>query len=85
MTPDHSIKQARIGEIAKEYRERGYRVTLEPDVDVRPGFLADFRPDLIAVTDGDFTCSARTPITCIPTFQSSRSSERGRHGRISFS
>lgn len=53
MTPDHSIEQTRIREIAKEYRERGYRVTLDPDVDVRPDFLADFRPDLIAVTDDD--------------------------------
>lgn len=53
MTPDHSIEQTHIREIAKEYRERGYRVTLHPDVNLRPDFLAGFCPDLIAVTDDD--------------------------------
>jgi hypothetical protein len=41
-------ERRRITEIADEYRQRGYSVTIEPSLDEVPPFIAPYRPDLIA-------------------------------------
>jgi hypothetical protein len=41
-------ERRRITEIADEYRQRGYSVTIEPQADEVPSFIAPYRPDLIA-------------------------------------
>lgn len=41
-------ERARIHAVAREYRGRGYEVTIEPSRMDLPDFLGDFRPDLIA-------------------------------------
>jgi hypothetical protein len=41
-------ERRRISEIADEYRQRGYSVTIEPTLDEVPPFLRPYRPDLIA-------------------------------------
>src|ERR1044071_7700689 len=38
----------RLLEVAREYRERGYDVIIEPRSDQLPGFLAPFRIDMLA-------------------------------------
>ena len=41
-------EQQRLREIAREYRQRGYDVIIEPRADQLPGFLAPFRIDMLA-------------------------------------
>ncbi len=41
-------EQHRLREVAREYRERGYEVILEPMPDQLPTFLASFRIDMLA-------------------------------------
>ena len=41
-------ERRRITEIADEYRQRGYSVTIEPRLDEVPAFISPYRPDLIA-------------------------------------
>ena len=41
-------EQQRLREIAREYRQRGYDVIIEPSADQLPGFLAPFRIDMLA-------------------------------------
>jgi hypothetical protein len=38
----------RLREVAREYRQRGYEVILEPNTDQLPRFLAPFRIDMLA-------------------------------------
>jgi REase_AHJR-like len=38
----------RVQELAREYQDRGYEVTVEPDSTQLPAPLANFRPDLVA-------------------------------------
>ncbi len=38
----------RAQELAREYRERGYQVTVGPESGQLPQLLASFRPDLLA-------------------------------------
>lgn len=47
------LQRKRLHEIASEYRAKGYSVTVEPSVDETPAFLREWRPDLIAVLEGD--------------------------------
>ena len=49
-TPSQPAERQRLDEIAQEYRAGGYQVTLEPDQTRLPEALADFRPDLLAVS-----------------------------------
>jgi len=44
-------EQQRLREIAREYRQRGYDVIVEPSADQLPGFLAPFRIDMLARSD----------------------------------
>lgn len=41
-------ERRRLGEVAQDYREKGYEVVVEPDAPSLPEFLAGYRPDLIA-------------------------------------
>ncbi len=43
-----SRESQRLREIAREYRQRGYDVQIEPQPDQLPAFLAPFRVDLVA-------------------------------------
>jgi len=43
-----AIYERKLGEIAADYRARGYEVLREPDPADLPEFLAGFRPDLVA-------------------------------------
>ncbi|MFB0506541.1 MAG: hypothetical protein ACETWT_07405 [Thermodesulfobacteriota bacterium] len=40
--------QVRIEAVAREYRKKGYDVTIEPSSHELPSFLQGFRPDIIA-------------------------------------
>lgn len=43
-----SVERARLEEIAEEYKQRGYRVTIAPPSKRLPRFLGKFRPDMVA-------------------------------------
>ena len=43
-----NLERKRILEVAQEYRDKGYEVAIEPTQDSLPGFLADYRPDILA-------------------------------------
>jgi len=49
MTLDTTTREhQRLREVAREYRQRGYDVIVEPRADQLPGFLAPFRIDMLA-------------------------------------
>lgn len=49
MTLDITTREhQRLLEVAREYRHRGYDVTIEPKSEQLPGFLAHFRIDMLA-------------------------------------
>lgn len=50
-SPAESRVRRKVREVAREYERAGYRVLVEPSLAERPGFLASFHPDLIAVGD----------------------------------
>src|SRR5688572_13574751 len=54
ITPKDNPPREALERVASEYRERGYRVLVEPRGRDLPGFLRDANPDLIA-TRGDET------------------------------
>jgi hypothetical protein len=43
-----SARDRRVEQLAADYRQRGFVVTIEPSADKLPEFLRPFRPDLIA-------------------------------------
>ncbi|MCI0488772.1 MAG: hypothetical protein L0229_19450 [Blastocatellia bacterium] len=43
-----SGEESRLYNIAEEYKQRGYRVTVSPSPKRLPGFLSEFRPDIVA-------------------------------------
>jgi REase_AHJR-like len=47
-TSTASAAMRRVEQIAKEYRDQGYEVLVEPEAPQLPGPLAGFRPDLVA-------------------------------------
>ncbi len=42
-----------LGQMAEEYGDLGYQVTMDPNPEELPDFLRDFRPDAIARKNGD--------------------------------
>ncbi len=46
-------EESRINQIAKEYRKKGYQVTIEPSLNELPSFLSHYRPDIIAVSNDE--------------------------------
>jgi uncharacterized protein YutE (UPF0331/DUF86 family) len=54
-------KHQRLREVAREYRQRGYEVLIEPRSDQLPEFLAPFRVDMLArSTDENVIVEVRT-------------------------
>lgn len=51
-TPTANIERERLLKLAQEYRDKGYEVSFEPDLEDRPDFLKSYRPDMI-VRRGD--------------------------------
>src|SRR5260370_22846846 len=47
-TSNASIEQSRLYDIAEEYKQRGYVVTVSPAPKRLPKFLTKFRPDIVA-------------------------------------
>lgn len=47
------LEQKKVHEIAAEYRAQGYDVFVTPGPESLPGFLADFRPDLVVRKAGE--------------------------------
>jgi REase_AHJR-like len=47
-TSTRTVAEQRVEELAREYREKGYQVTVQPEADELPEPLARFRPDLLA-------------------------------------
>lgn len=45
--------QRKIKEIAKDYKDKGYKVIIEPEHSVIPDFLRNFQPDLIATSESE--------------------------------
>jgi hypothetical protein len=45
-----SLEHRRLLELAREYEAQGYQVLLEPPPEMRPAFLANFRPDMLALS-----------------------------------
>lgn len=45
------LERKRLHELAREYREKGYEVTVEPSKNALPNFLSDYQPDMIARND----------------------------------
>ena len=43
-----SGEEGRLYDIAEEYKQRGYRVTVSPPPNRLPKFLSEFRPDIVA-------------------------------------
>jgi uncharacterized protein YutE (UPF0331/DUF86 family) len=46
-------KEARLYDIAEEYKKRGYKVMVSPPANKLPRFLSRFRPDLVAEGAGE--------------------------------
>lgn len=46
-----SLEKQRALAIAEEYRSRGFEVAVEPGPELLPGFLQDYRPDLLVRKD----------------------------------
>lgn len=46
---DQSVINGPVYDIAEEYKQRGYRVTIEPTPKELPQFLSRFKPDVVAV------------------------------------
>ena len=46
-------EDARLYDIAEEYRKRGYKVTVSPPAKKLPKFLSRFRPDIVAEGAGE--------------------------------
>lgn len=44
-------EQELLGEVADQYRSKGYRVLVEPEPEALPEFLRLFRPDLVAESE----------------------------------
>jgi len=53
MTSRMSKQQQRMKEIADEYRRKGYQVVEEPEDELLPEFLENYRPDLLAWNDNE--------------------------------
>lgn len=47
------LERRRLLEVAREYEQNGYKVTVEPRGEQLPDFLSQFEPDLIAYRDGE--------------------------------
>jgi uncharacterized protein YutE (UPF0331/DUF86 family) len=47
------LENAKLEQIASEYRRKGYDVAIRPREDHIPAFLRPFQPDLVATSDGD--------------------------------
>ena len=45
--------ERKIKEIAKDYKKKGYQVFIEPNNNMVPQFLFNFKPDLIALSEDD--------------------------------
>ena len=45
------LERKRLQELAREYREKGYEVIVEPRKNALPNFLSDYQPDMIARND----------------------------------
>lgn len=45
--------ERKINELAREYKNKGYKVLIEPKRNLIPEFLGDFQPDLVALSDED--------------------------------
>jgi uncharacterized protein YutE (UPF0331/DUF86 family) len=50
--PTANTKQERLLKLAEQYRDKGYKVSFQPDPDDLPDFLKTYRPDMI-VRRGD--------------------------------
>lgn len=48
---DEKLKQHHLHALAQDYERSGYRVVLQPDRTLRPPFLANFAPGLLAFKD----------------------------------
>jgi uncharacterized protein YutE (UPF0331/DUF86 family) len=48
-----SSEESRLHDIAEEYKQRGYKVTVSPSPKRLPRFLSKFRPDLVAEGPND--------------------------------
>ena len=44
-----STEESHLYDIAEEYKQRGYKVTISPPPNRLPKFLGNFRPDIVAV------------------------------------
>ncbi len=47
-TPTVNTERERLLKLAQEYRDKGYEVLFEPNLEDRPDFLKSYRPDMIA-------------------------------------
>lgn len=47
------LEAAKLEQIAAEYRQKGYEVSIRPDSETIPSFLAPFQPDLIVRSKND--------------------------------
>ena len=45
--------ERKIKEIARDYKNKGYEVVIEPSSSVLPDFLLNFQPDLVALSEND--------------------------------
>jgi hypothetical protein len=48
VTPTANLERERLLQLAEEYRNKGYEVFLQPNLEDLPDFLRSYRPDLIA-------------------------------------
>src|SRR4051812_34207834 len=46
--PDWTVERTEVERVAREYREKGYEVQIEPAVSELPDFIREYRPDIIA-------------------------------------
>lgn len=47
-TPDRTLERVTVERVAQEYRDKGYKVVVQPDITERPDFIREYQPDIIA-------------------------------------
>ena len=53
ITPNRSLDRITVEEVAQQYRDRGYKVVVQPDVTERPDFVREYQPDIIATSQAE--------------------------------
>lgn len=79
----NELEHRRLLELAREYRKLGYKVTIEPQAEQLPDFIAPFMPDMIASNNVEtvvFEVKSQRTLSSSPELQDIAKAVHGRKG-----